>query len=114
MYKRQGLQEQHLADADDIASQMLWRTVQAKVMAHRGNCDVALALVREAVDLLTSTDAVSAQTETLVDLAEILRCAGRDKDANRVLEDAIGLYELKGNLAGAETARASAAPAHFM
>ena len=107
-------QAQHLADADDIASQMLWRTVQAKVMAHRGNCDDALALVREAVDLLTSTDAVSAQTETLVDLAEILRCAGRDKDANRVLEDAIGLYELKGNLAGAETARASAAPAHFM
>jgi len=105
---------QQLADADDIASQMLWRTVQAKVIAHRGNCDDALALVREAVDLLTATDAVSAQTETLVDLAEILRCAGRDKDADRVLEDAIGLYELKGNLAGAEGVRASAAPAHFM
>jgi class 3 adenylate cyclase/tetratricopeptide (TPR) repeat protein len=107
-------QAEHLADDDDIASQMLWRTVQAKVMAHRGNCDDALALVREAVDLLTSTDAVSAQTETLVDLAEILRYAGRDKDADRVLEDAIGLYELKGNLAGVESVRASAAPAHFM
>jgi hypothetical protein len=57
---------------------------------------------------------VSAQTETLVDLAEILRYAGRDKDADRVLEDAIGLYELKGNLAGVESVRASAAPAHFM
>jgi hypothetical protein len=84
------------------------------VRAHRGDCDGALALVKEAVDLLTSTDAVSAQAETLVDLAEILRCAGRVKDADRVLEDAIGLYELKGNLAGAELARASAAPAHFI
>ena len=107
-------QAQHLADDDDIASQMLWRTVLAKVRAHRGDCDGALALVKEAVDLLTSTDAVSAQAETLVDLAEILRCAGRVKDADRVLEDAIGLYELKGNLAGAELARASAAPAHFI
>ena len=107
-------QAQDLADADDIASQMLWRTVQAKVMARRGDCDGALELVKEAVDLLTSTDAVSAQAETLVDLAEILRCAGRQNDADRVLDDAIGLYELKGNLAGAELARASAAPAHFI
>jgi ATP/maltotriose-dependent transcriptional regulator MalT len=107
-------QAQQLADDDDIASQMLWRTVQAKVMAHRGDSDGALELVKEAVDLLTSTDAVSAQAETLVDLAEILRCAGRHKDAERVLEDAIGLYELKGNLAGAEIARAPAAPAHFI
>jgi tetratricopeptide (TPR) repeat protein len=105
---------QQLADADDIASQMLWRTVQAKLMARKGNCDEALILIGEAMDLLTPTDAVSAQAETLVDLAEVLRHAGRDRDADNVLEDAIALYELKGNLVGAEGIRAPDAPAHFI
>jgi tetratricopeptide (TPR) repeat protein len=105
---------QQLADADDIASQMLWRTVQAKVAARKGNHDGALILIGEAVDLLKPTDAVSAQAETLADLAEVLRHAGRGKDADDVLEDAIALYELKGNIVGAEGIRAPAAPAHFI
>ena len=107
-------QAQQLADADDIASQMLWRTVQAKIMARKGSRDDALILIGEAVDLLKPTDAVSAQADTLVDLAEVLRRAGRGKDADEVLEDAIALYELKGNLVGAENVRGPAAPAHFI
>jgi class 3 adenylate cyclase/tetratricopeptide (TPR) repeat protein len=103
---------QQLADADDVASQMLWRTVQAKVLARKGNRDGALILIGEAVDLLKPTDAVSAQAETLVDLAEVLRHAGRGKEADEVLEDAVALYELKGNLVGAQGIRAPAA--HFI
>jgi class 3 adenylate cyclase/tetratricopeptide (TPR) repeat protein len=100
---------QELADADDIASTTLWRTVQAKVLASKGNCDAALILVGEAVDLLKRTDSVVAQAETLVDLAEVLRFAGRRKDAEDVLEDALALFEAKGNFAAAEALRVPAA-----
>jgi ATP/maltotriose-dependent transcriptional regulator MalT len=96
---------QELADADDIASTTLWRTVQAKILAHKGNRDAALILMGEAVDLLKRTDSVVAQAETLVDLAEVLRLSGRPKDADEVLEDAVALFEAKGNLAAAEALR---------
>jgi len=102
---------QQLADEDDIASQTLWRTVQAKVLARKGNRDGALILIGEAVDLLKRTDAVSAQADTLVDLAEVLRRSGRGKDADEVLDDAIALFEVKGNLVAAEALRAPAATA---
>jgi class 3 adenylate cyclase/tetratricopeptide (TPR) repeat protein len=100
---------QELADADDIASTTLWRTVQAKVLASKGNCDAALILMGEAVDLLERTDSVVAQAETLVDLAEVLRYAGRRKDADEVLEDAVTLFEAKGNVVAAEALRVPAA-----
>ncbi|HET6657258.1 MAG TPA: adenylate/guanylate cyclase domain-containing protein [Gaiellaceae bacterium] len=100
---------QDLADADDVASATLWRTVQAKVLAHKGNRDAALILIGEAVDLLKRTDSVVAQAETLVDLAEVLRVTGQPKDADDVLGDAVALFEAKGNLAAAEALRAPAA-----
>jgi ATP/maltotriose-dependent transcriptional regulator MalT len=103
-----------LADDDDIASQTLWRTVQAKVMARKGNCDAALILMGEAIDLLKDTDAVSAQADTLVDLAEVLRRAGRRGDADEMLGDAVSLFEQKGNIVAAEAVRGPAAPAYFM
>ena len=102
------LHAQQLADADDVASQTLWRTVYAKVLARGGNKDGALILVGEAVDMLGRTDAVVAQAETLVDLAEVLRFAGRNDDADSVLDDAVALLDAKGNAVRAERIRALA------
>jgi class 3 adenylate cyclase/tetratricopeptide (TPR) repeat protein len=102
-------QAQELADPDDVASTTLWRTVQAKILAHKGNRDAALILIGEAVDLLRRTDSVVAQAETLVDLAEILRLSGRRKDADDVLEGAVELFEAKGNVAAVEALRVPAA-----
>jgi class 3 adenylate cyclase/tetratricopeptide (TPR) repeat protein len=99
---------QELADSDDIGSQTLWRTVYAKVQAQKGNRDGALILVGEAMDMLGRTDAVTAQAEMLVDLAEVLRLDGRDDDADAVLEDAIALYETKANRVAADAIRALA------
>jgi tetratricopeptide (TPR) repeat protein len=99
---------QDLADEDDIASTTLWRTVQAKILARKGNRDAALILIGEAVDLLRRTDSVVAQAETLVDLAEVLRLAGRRKDADDVLEGAVELFEAKGNVAAVEALRVPA------
>ena len=100
---------QELADPDDIASTTLWRTVQAKLLAHKGNRDAALILIGEAVDLLKNTDSVVAQAETLADLAEVLRLAGRRKDADDVLEGAVELFAAKGNVAAVEALRVPAA-----
>ena len=105
---RVSCQAQELADADDIASQTLWRSVQAKVLALKGNCDAALILLGEAVELLKPTDAVLVQAETLVDLGEVLRRAGRGQEADEAIEDAIALFEVKGNLVAAEALRAPA------
>jgi len=99
---------QDLADEDDIASTTLWRTVQAKVLARNGNRDAALILIGEAVDLLRRTDSVVAQAETLVDLAEVLRLAGRRKEADDVLEGAVELFEAKGAVAAVEALRVPA------
>ena len=102
---------QEFADADDIASQTLWRTVYARVLARNGNGKAALDLIRDAIELLEPTDWVVAQAETLVDLAEVLRQSGRGTDADRVLEDAVALYEAKENAVAAEALRVLAASA---
>jgi class 3 adenylate cyclase/tetratricopeptide (TPR) repeat protein len=106
--ERMSRHAQDLADADDIASQTLWRTVYAKVLARKGNSDGALLLMGEAIDLLGPTDAVVAQAETLVDLAEVLRRAGRNKDADDVLDDAVALLEHKEAAVPADAIRALA------
>jgi class 3 adenylate cyclase/tetratricopeptide (TPR) repeat protein len=102
---------QQLADADDIGSQTLWRTVYARILARKGSRDAALILMGEAIELLKPTDSVVAQAETLVDLAEVLRRSGRGKDADEVLEDAVALFEAKENVVATEALRVLAGSA---
>jgi tetratricopeptide (TPR) repeat protein len=101
---------QELADPDDIASTTLWRTVQAKVLAHKGNRDAALILIGEGGRSPQAHRLRSfAQAETLVDLAEVLRLSGRRREADDVLEGAVELFKAKGNVAAVEALRVPAA-----
>ena len=84
-----------LAGEDDVEPQALWRSVRAKVLAAGGEFESAVSLAREAVDLLDATDALFVQVEALLDLAEVLRLAGRDDEARSALERARELCELK-------------------
>jgi tetratricopeptide (TPR) repeat protein len=87
-----------VAAEDDAQSQALWRSVRAKVLARRpGDADRAVALAREAVEILRSTDAIVWQADALVDLAETLAATGGAAEAERALADAAALYELKGS-----------------
>jgi tetratricopeptide (TPR) repeat protein len=88
-----------LGDEQDVATQMLWRQVQAVVYAQRGQQEEGEQLVREAVALAEQTDALDWQGDALCDLAEVLERAGHDQDAATVLEDALDRYERKKNLA---------------
>jgi len=88
-----------LGDERDIATQSLWRQVQALVYARRAEHDESEKLAREAVAIVERTDLLNHQGEALTDLAEVLAAAGRTDEAIAALEEAIARYERKKNLA---------------
>jgi hypothetical protein len=55
--------------------------------------------------LVAGTDALNDHADTLLDLAEVLRLAGRGEQAARAVGEAIVLYERKENVAMATQAR---------
>ncbi|HET9674772.1 MAG TPA: AAA family ATPase [Gaiellaceae bacterium] len=98
-----------LGEEHDVATQALWRQVQARVDSHRGLRAEAEALAREAVELIDQTDALNFQGAALSDLAEVLLDAGRVDEARATLGEALERYERKRNLAAAAELRARAA-----
>ena len=91
------------APTDEPTPQMLWRQVRARVLASRGEHDEAERLAREAVTQAEKTDMLNAHADALTDLAAVLALAGQDAQAE--LEQALALYERKGNLVMAERTR---------
>lgn len=95
-----------LAEEPDLASQVLWRQVEALVQAHRGEHDEGIGLAREAVAIVEQTDSLNFQGSALSDLAEVLHAAGRDEEAAAALAGALDRYERKGNIPMARNVRA--------
>ncbi len=83
---------------DNIAAQVVWRGVKARL-------DADPRLAEEAVGVADLTDALNLRADALVNLAESLRLAGAPDQATDALQRAVQLYEQKGNVVGA--ARAS-------
>jgi class 3 adenylate cyclase len=98
-----------LGAENDVATQMLWRQVEARVRARRGEHARAEPLAREAVAISERTDMLNWQGDTRSDLAEVLHAAGRAEEARAALERALDRYERKRNLAMAERTRAGLA-----
>jgi class 3 adenylate cyclase/tetratricopeptide (TPR) repeat protein len=93
------------ASADDRLTQALWRSARAKVVASGGDIEEALGLAREAVAMLEPTDWLVIRADALVGLAETLRLADRFAEARDALDEAVMLYEQKGNVIAAGKAR---------
>jgi ATP/maltotriose-dependent transcriptional regulator MalT len=76
---------EELADPDDVDAQVNWRSVQALILASRGEGDAAEELARGAVALVEPTDATILQIQALVDLADTLESLDRPgaEDARR-------------------------------
>jgi ATP/maltotriose-dependent transcriptional regulator MalT len=91
------------AGSDDIWSQILWRSLRARLMAHQGNLQEAEELAREAVGLATGIDYPNMQACALMALAEVLQLADRPRPAQELLKEAAALYQHKGNLASLAT-----------
>jgi DNA-binding SARP family transcriptional activator len=98
--------EEHAA-SDDLNAQLLWRPIRARVSAHRGELDDAERLALEGVALADSTDDLNRRARARRELAEVLRLAGKQREASAASQHAIELYEQKGNLAGAARVRSS-------
>ena len=92
---------EQLAGSGDIASHIERRSVRAKVVAKRGEFELAERLAREAVRLADETDDIGRQAMARVDLAEVLRSAGRSDDTISLVDHARGLFEQKGNVVAA-------------
>jgi Flp pilus assembly protein TadD len=89
----------------DVTTQVRRRAAQAKVLVRRGELAEAETLAREAVSLTAGTQFPDWRADTLLDLAEVLRVAGRPEEANAAARDALRLYEAKGNSVSAEAVR---------
>jgi class 3 adenylate cyclase len=94
------------ASEDDLASQVIWRGTLAKLVARRGDGERAEDLAREAVARIRTSDFLNTQADTLSELAEVLRLLGRSDEAGAVLDEALALYDAKGNTVSATAVRA--------
>jgi class 3 adenylate cyclase/tetratricopeptide (TPR) repeat protein len=92
--------------SDDVSTQVLTRSVRARILARRGLPEEAEGLAREAVALAAETEYVDLRGESLLALGEVLRLAGRLEEAVEAMQEALDLWEAKGNVVFAARTRA--------
>jgi class 3 adenylate cyclase/tetratricopeptide (TPR) repeat protein len=86
---------------DDVWSHVAWRTTRAKLRARADDLERAESLARQAVERSASTDWLNARGSALEALADVLLAAGRTGEAAQVAEEAVRVFEIKGNVAAA-------------
>jgi tetratricopeptide (TPR) repeat protein len=87
-------------------SQLSRLAVEARLAAHRGELEEAVALAERAVAESASREWPNHQAELCLALAEAHRAAGRRDETGESVARALALYEQKGNVAAAARARA--------
>jgi class 3 adenylate cyclase/tetratricopeptide (TPR) repeat protein len=92
------------AAPDDVASQSIWRQVQAKILARRGDLSEALRLAREAVSWYEDSDYIVGHGDALMDLSEVLDVSGDHAAALAAARAGLAKFEQKGHVPA--TARA--------
>ena len=93
------------AASDDQSAQLVLGPVEAKLKARRGGVLEGRELAEKVLRLADSTDGLNQIAATSLALAEVLRAAELYGEADRVIEEAIQLFEQKGNVVGASHAR---------
>jgi class 3 adenylate cyclase/tetratricopeptide (TPR) repeat protein len=86
---------------DDRTTQAAWRAARAQILAARGEADAAIAVGREAVALVDSTDMTSDRTTAHVGLGLTFTTLGRHDEAREAFEQAKQLLAEKGAARGA-------------
>jgi hypothetical protein len=93
-----------LGSSEDLKTQILGLGVRSKLLAREGDVAAAVALARQADDLVNTTDALEDQGDAALNLAEVQHLAGDQAGAEEAAERAIDRYRRKG--ATARVARA--------
>jgi tetratricopeptide (TPR) repeat protein len=91
---------------EDLDAKLSWQPVQARILASRGEAEAAERLARETLELVSRTDALNRHADSLLALAEVLRLSARREEAADLVEQALQVYELKGNVVAAKKTRA--------
>jgi tetratricopeptide (TPR) repeat protein len=94
------------AGDDDLDATLTRQPVEAKILARQGALDKAECLARATLKLVDRTDALNRRADALLALAEILELRGSVEEAEERVDQALGLYERKGNVAAAACVRA--------
>jgi DNA-binding SARP family transcriptional activator len=94
-----------LAHREDVLVQGMWRRARARTLARAGARAEALALAREANELLDGTDALNERAAARLVAAEVLHLATRRVDAVAVADEGLALLRQKGNVAGLRRAQ---------
>jgi class 3 adenylate cyclase/tetratricopeptide (TPR) repeat protein len=80
---------------DDLDSESLWRWAEAPVRAHEGDLDGAVALVREAIEIIDRSDETMFQANARMTLADMLESRGDADGARTALGEALDRYRAK-------------------
>ena len=97
-----------IAADDDVATQYLWRSVRAKILARAGEHADAERLSREAIAIIEDTQDPDSQGYAWIDFAQVLQMAGRTDDATEAARTAETRFRTKGNVESEGRARALA------
>ncbi len=89
-----------LSESDDAWSQVLWRSARARLVAAEAP-DRALELAQGAVDFAETTADLELRGDAWSDLGEVQASIGNADDAVKALEQALGLYQRKGDTTSA-------------
>jgi class 3 adenylate cyclase/tetratricopeptide (TPR) repeat protein len=100
-------QSEEIAAADDVATQYLWRSVRAKLLARQGRFAEAETLAGEAIRIIEGAQDPDSQGYAYLDLSDVLRMAGRTAEAIDAAERAVARFALKGNTSSAARAMAA-------
>ena len=91
---------------DDIVTQVIWRGVQAKILAHQGRVEEARGARPRRRRARRADRLALAPGDAMLDLAEVLAGDVRPLTSiSGVVQTALSLYEQKGNVVGAARAR---------
>jgi hypothetical protein len=88
-----------------VQCETIWRTVKARVLARRGASEAAENLASEAIAYIEDSDFIPVHAQALMDLEEVLRLVGRPSEGVPILDQAVRLWEQKGNVVAAAHAR---------
>jgi class 3 adenylate cyclase/tetratricopeptide (TPR) repeat protein len=97
-------ESEEIAADDDVATQYLWRSVRAKLLARRGFHAEAEKLALEAIRIIDAAQDPDSQGYARLDLAEVLRMADRLPEASDAAAAAAARFEAKANEASASRA----------
>ena len=88
-----------------VDTQSRWRQIQAVILGRRGELHDAKRFALEAVAMADDSQQPDTRAEARMDLAAVLRLAGRPEEGAKRAREALELYENKGNQVAAGKAR---------